>query len=298
VIGDRVLVTGASGLIGRQVVELLAESPDVYCVSRREQPGAEGANWIVADIAEPGTARRLIETIEPRIVIHLAGAVRGDRALSAVQPTFAVNLAATVELLEAATEVGVGRLVASGSLLEEPASGDAGAVPPSPYGASRWASSMYARMFHLLFKTPATILRPSYAYGPGQDRGKLLPHVITSSLRGDAPELASGDRRIDFVYAEDVGRAYLAAAVAPGVEGATFDIGCGELTPVRDVVDTLVELMGPDAPRPVYGAVEKRPFEQEIVVDTEPARVRLGWTATTGLREGLRRTLDWYLDPA
>ena len=61
-------------------------------------------------------------------------------------------------------------------------------------------------------------------------------------------------------------------------------------------LDMLVDLMGSGAPRPVYGAVTERPFEQEIAVDTEPARARLGWAATTGLEQGLRQTLAWYAD--
>ena len=146
------------------------------------------------------------------MVLHLAGAVRGDRSLDAVHPTLTANLVATVELLEAATRTHVRRIVISGSLLEEPRGGGETAVPPSPYGASRWAATSYARMFHSLFDAPVTILRPSYAYGPGQESTKLLPHVITTVLRGERPELASGERRIDFVFAEDVARAYLAAA--------------------------------------------------------------------------------------
>src|SRR5262249_56855024 len=117
---------------------------------------------------------------------------------------------------------GWGRIGLSGSLMEEP-TGGAQAVPPSPYGASRWASSAYGRMFHALFDAPVTILRPSYAYGPGQERTKLIPYVITSLLAGESPKLSSGEREIDWIFAEDVARAYLAAASRPGVVGLTLD---------------------------------------------------------------------------
>jgi UDP-glucose 4-epimerase len=289
-----VLVTGASGLIGRHVVAQLRDRVRLYAVSRTDRAQDPRVTWLTADLAATGVARGLVDEIEPHVIVHLAGAVRGDRSLDAVLPTLGANLVPTVELFEAATRAGVSRIVASGSLLEEPASGDVSAIPPSPYGASRWASSMYARLFHALFETPVTVLRPSYAYGPGQDATKLLPHVISTALRGQRPELASGERRVDFVYAEDVARAYVAGATAPEVEGVTIDIGCGEATPVRDVVEALVDLMGPGAPRPIYGAISDRPFEQEIVVNTECARRLLAWTATTSLDEGLRRTLAWY----
>jgi UDP-glucose 4-epimerase len=296
--GDRVLVTGATGLIGRQVVSLLHDEVEVYAVSRSKKSSTDRVNWLTCDLSLPGSARELIEHVQPGVVVHLAGAVRGDRTLDAVYPTLTANLVATVELLEAATRTRVQRIVLSGSLLEEPTSGGTTAVPPSPYGASRWAATSYARMFHSLFEAPVTILRPSYAYGPGQDSTKLLPHVIRSVLRGERPELASGERRIDFVFAEDVGRAYLAAAGAAGVDGETIDIGSGVTTQVREFVGAAVDMLGKDCPRPIFGALPERPFEQEIHVDTAPAARLLGWTASTSLDEGLRKTVAWYVKQA
>jgi nucleoside-diphosphate-sugar epimerase len=293
---SRVLVTGATGLIGRHVLSLLDEGFETFAVARAGKEFDARVHWLTADLAVPSSARELVERVEPDVLIHLAGVVRGDRSLDAVRPTLTVNLDASVELLEAATRAQVKKVVFSGSLLEEPASGDPMAVPPSPYGASRWASSAYARMFHALFDLPVTILRPSYAYGPGQEPTKLLPYVITSVLQGQSPELASGRRRIDFVFAEDVARAYVAAATADGAVGETIDIGCGELTPVQDVVDAIVGMLKADDHRPRFGAVPERLLEQEIEVDTERAERLLGWTATTGLEEGLRRTIAWYAD--
>jgi UDP-glucose 4-epimerase len=290
---SRVLVTGASGLIGRCVVRLLRGQVPLYGVSRDPPVADDDVIWLEADLGERGAAARIVAHVEPRAVVHLAGAVRGDRTLDAVLPTLQANLVGTVELLEAATRADVSRIVVSGSLLEEPASGDPVAVPSSPYGASRWASSMYARLFHAHFGTPVTVLRPSYVYGPGQ-RDKLIPHVISCALEGRPAELASGERMLDFVYADDVARAYIAALDAPAVLGQTVDIGYGALSRVSDVVETVLDLIGPDAPRPSYGAVPVRKFEQEIAVDTEPAKRLLGWTATTTLDEGLRHTVDWF----
>jgi UDP-glucose 4-epimerase len=296
--GERVLVTGATGLIGRHVVSLLDDQVEVYAVSRSKKSSNDRVKWLMCDLSTPGTTQELIQRVQPGVVLHLAGAVRGDRSLDAVHPTLTANLVATVELLEAATRARVQRIVMSGSLLEEPTGEGATAVPPSPYGASRWAATSYARMFHSLFEAPVTILRPSYAYGPGQDSTKLLPHVISSVLRGERPELASGERRIDFVFAEDVGRAYLAAAEAPAVDGETIDIGSGVTTRVRDFVGAAVDMLGQDCPRPIFGALPERPFEQEIHVDTAPAARILGWTASTSLDEGLRKTVAWYVRQA
>ena len=294
--GARVLVTGASGLIGRHVLGVLETRSEIVAVSRTEGPAVGGVRWLKCDLAEPGAIGKVVTSLRPQIVIHLAGVVRGDRSLEAVAPTLQVNLVATVELLEAATRVHCSRVVLSGSLLEEPAGGGPDAFPPSPYGASRWAGSAYGRMFRALFDTPVVILRPSFAYGPGQDLTKLIPYVITTLLEGRSPELATGERLLDCVYAEDVARAYVAAATAPDVEGRTIDIGRGELTSVRQIVQLIVDSIGPTPGRPVFGKLPVRPLEQEVKVDVDETAKVLGWRATTSLEEGLRRTAAWFRD--
>jgi UDP-glucose 4-epimerase len=293
--GARVLVTGATGLIGTHVLRVLPQEADVVAVSRAPREGGGGpARWRTCDLTRPGAAADLVASLQPDIVIHLAGAVRGDRSLEAVGPTLHANLVATVELLEAATRASCHRIVLSGSQLEEPAAGGHDAVPPSPYGASRWASSAYGRMFHAVFGTPAVILRPQYVYGPGQRTTFLIPHVITALLDGRSPQLSTGERLLDCVYAEDVARAYVAAAEAPGVEGSTIDIGSGTLTSVRRIVELIVEYVGPGTGRPVFGALPQRPLEQLVETDVDETARVLGWRATTGLEDGLRRTVEWY----
>ena len=294
--GARVLVTGASGLIGSHVLGVVDREADVVALSRFPRPDEDGLRWLVTDLTRPGAVADVVASVRPEVVIHLAGVVRGDRSLEAVRPTLCANLLSTVELLEAATHVGCRRIVLSGSLLEEPVAGGPQAVPPSPYGASRWAASAYGRMFHALFDAPVVILRPSFAYGPGQDPSKLIPHVISGLLDGGSPELSSGERLLDCVYAEDVARAYVAAATAPGVEGRTIDIGIGVLTSVREIVQLIVESIGPTAGRPVFGTLPVRALEQEIKVDIEETARVLGWRATTSLEEGLRATVAWFRD--
>jgi UDP-glucose 4-epimerase len=292
--GSRVLVTGASGLIGSHLLGLLEGQADVVAVSRTPRQDEGGVKWLARDLAEPGTIGEVIAAVRPQVVIHLAGAVRGDRSLEAVGPTMRTNLVATVELLEAATRSGCRRIVLSGSLLEEPAAGGAEVGPPSPYGASRWAASAYGRMFHSLFDAPVVILRPSFAYGPRQEPTKLIPHVITELLADRSPQLSSGERLLDCVYAEDVAHAYLDAASAPGVEGRTIDLGRGTLTSVREIVAGIVEAVGPTAGQPRFGVLPVRPREQQVEVDVEEAAQALGWRATTGLEAGLRATVAWF----
>ncbi len=288
------LVTGATGLIGRQLVSaLLQGGAVVHAVSRSARPDTVPAKvtWWQCDLTDERAIRAVLERVAPSVVHHLAALVQGARDPALVRPALAANLLATVEVLDALTRIGCDRVVVTGSALEEAVVGSDGhPVPTSPYGAGKWAACGYARMYHKLFASPVVILRPAMTYGPGQ-QGNLVPYVARELLAGRSPALSSGERECDWVYSADVADAYIAAGCAAGIEGSTIDIGTGILTSVRGVVNAIAEHTG--GPMPTYGAVAARPMEQTVAVDTEPARALLGWTAKIPLREGLRQTVEW-----
>jgi nucleoside-diphosphate-sugar epimerase len=134
--------------------------------------------------ARCGSTCHLLGTRKPDIVFHLAGCAAGARDPRLVIPTFQSNLATTVNILMATGEYGTSRVVLPGSF-EEPE--EATVSPSSPYAASKWAASTYARMFHSLFGTP-----------------ELVPYTILSLLRGKSPRLSSGRRKVDWIYIDDV----------------------------------------------------------------------------------------------
>jgi len=149
-------------------------------------------------------------------------------------------------------------------------------------------------MFHALYQLPIVILRIFMVYGPAQqDLRKLIPYVILSLLRGEAPKLTSGHRQIDWIYVDDVVEAFLTAARAADVEGHTIDVGSGELTTIRSVVEHLVRLINPKV-EPVFGALPDRPLEQVRAAQAARAHAVMGWKVVTPLEEGLKRTVDWY----
>ena len=148
--------------------------------------------------------------------------------------------------------------------------------------------------FHALYQLPIVILRPFMVYGPAQrDERKLIPYVILSLLRGEAPKLTSAQRAVDWVYVDDVIEAFLAAALAPNVEGCTFDIGSGELATVRSVVERIVQIIDPSI-EPCFGALPDRPLERVRAAQIARTQSVLGWKQAIPLFEGLRRTADWY----
>ena len=293
--GQSILVTGASGFIGSHLCRRLCSSGAVvHAISRRKHSASENRQrWWQGDLAETTAVRDLVRVIKPDIIFHLASHVVGARDLDTVMPTFHSNLMSTVNLLTAAAEVGCRRIVLTGSL-EEPEPGDSDAVPCSPYAAAKWAGNAYARMFHALYQLPIVILRVFMVYGPAQqDLRKLIPYVILTLLQGEIPKLTSGHRQIDWIYVDDVVEAFLAVVRAADVEGHTIDVGSGELTTIRSVVEHLVRLINPNI-APTFGALPDRPLEQVRVAQPAQAYAMMGWKPTTPLEEGLRHTATWY----
>jgi len=295
VAGHRILVTGATGFIGRHLCEALeALGAEVTGASRtaRLERLAPGYAAQAVDLTDAAAVRSLLAHTKPRLVYHLAGMVSARRDRDLVLPMLQANLLGTVHLLLAAAEAGCERVVILGSS-EEP-SGEAGDnFPTSPYAAAKTAATLYARMFWKVYGVPVVALRPFMIYGPGQERTKLIPYTILSLLRGQALHLTSGRRVCDFVYVLDVVRGLLQAGIRPGLEGATIDLGTGTGTTVREMVELLVALSG-NRTRPVFGALDDRPWERPQVADSTPARQLLGWAPMWSLREGLTQTVAWY----
>jgi UDP-glucose 4-epimerase len=292
--GRKVVVTGASGFIGTHLCsELLRQGADVYAFSREKRSDAgDQLHRRQVDLTDGTTVQKALSAIRPSTVFHLAGYPVGARTLEQVIPTFSNNLTSTVNLLTSAAEVG-SRILVAGSL-EEPDTGNPEIVPSSPYAASKWASSAYARMFHALFNLPVVMMRIFMVYGPGQqDRTKLVPYTIKTLLQGKPPKLTSGKRKIDWIYVQDVVDGFIHAARARGIDGQTIDLGSGKLVSIRTVVKKLVYLINPKI-TPLFGALADRPFEQERVADVERSFALLGWRPQTPLHRGLELTVSWY----
>jgi nucleoside-diphosphate-sugar epimerase len=290
----RYLITGGRGFIGRHVVRrLLARGDDVHATTRGHMPAQAGVQWCSADLTDADATRTLVQRVRPDVVIHLASRAEGARDLSLVVPMLNDNLMSTVNVMAAAADVPDCRVVLAGSL-EEHADLEPGSGAGSPYSASKIAATTYATLFRDLAQLPVVVLRLAMVYGPDDPHTtRLVPHVVDSFLRGAAPALSSGTRRVDWVYVNDVVDALLAAAVEPAAVGRVLDIGTGDPASIRDAVSLIARVTGARvAPR--FGQLPDRSGDRDMVADVEPALRYLGWSARTSLRAGIERTVDWH----
>jgi len=286
--GTRVLVTGARGFIGRHLAAALrARGASVHGTSRASHPDNDDqVRWWHCDLAIRSQVERTFLDVQPDYVFHLSSMADGRRDLSLVQPIFESETVAAVNVLASAAASRVRRVLMPGSL-EEPRPGEA---PSSPYAAAKAASRSYARMFHLLYRTPVVMTRIFMTYGPGQPEWKLIPETARGLMRGELPPVASPDRLVDWIYISDVVEGLLATMAAPGLEGGSVDIGSGHLIPIREVVDQLCRLISPDV---VLDFTQASPRLHEQVTRANLAETTplTGWSPKVGLAEGLSHTV-------
>ncbi|MBF2026082.1 MAG: SDR family NAD(P)-dependent oxidoreductase [Oscillatoriales cyanobacterium C42_A2020_001] len=292
--GKKILVTGASGFIGSHLCDALCEKEvEVHAIYRSQKnEKLNSVHWWKVDLQDPSSTQTVLNTIKPDIIYHLASHVTGSRSMEHVLPTLSNNLISTVNLLKVATEIGCSRIILAGSL-EEPEADDITVLPSSPYAAAKWASSVYAQMFHDLYKTPVVVAKIFMVYVPRQNPRFLIPYVVASLLKGISPQLTSGKRLVDWIYVDDVVSGLLAMAYVSDIEGQTIDLGSGTFVTIREIVQRLVDIVNPQI-APSFGAITDRSSEQVRSANSITSFAKLNWKPKVSLNQGLKLTTDWY----
>ena len=310
----RALVTGARGFAASWLARALLESGAEVTSIDRESASPTGlelqgigseVNDIVGDLRDYDAALDLLRSSRIDAVFHLAAQpIVGDANASPIS-TFQTNIEGTWVLLEACREAGIERIVvassdkAYGPHDDLPYTEDSALQPIFPYDVSKAATDLIARSYWHTYGLPVAVTRFANLYGGGdRNFSRLIPETVTAVLDRRRPVIRSdGSPERDFLYVEDAAQAYLAVAEAldgDRVAGEAFNAGWGSPHPVREVIDLICEL-GPTDVEPDYqsGAKPSGEIDRQYL-DSAKIRERIGWEPQVELREGLRRTLEWY----
>jgi nucleoside-diphosphate-sugar epimerase len=308
--GDtKVLVTGGGGFIGSNLVDRLLHDGYTVCVldnfatGRRENLEASlgEVELIEGDLQSYERVHNAIRGCE--LVFHEGALPSVPRSIQDPLTSNAVNITGTLNVLLAARDAGVRRVVyASSSSVyganeELPKREDHHPVPIAPYAVSKLAGEGHCRSFWRVYGLETVALRYFNVFGPRQDPtsqySAVIPMFITAFLDDQRPTIyGDGEQSRDFTYIENVVEATLLAARADGVAGETFNVASGERISLNTLIAELRELTGKEI-EPIYA--DPRPGDvRHSLADVSKAREALGYEPAVNAREGLRRVFSWY----
>jgi UDP-glucose 4-epimerase len=306
----RSLVTGGAGFIGSNLVDALLERGDEVAVVDDLSTGREeyltgalsaGARLHRADIRDAAELQRIFTEVRPEQVFHVAAQIDVRHSVADPGADASVNVGGTINVLAAALDARVSRLVYSstgGALYGEtdviPSPEDSPIRPLAPYGMSKFAGEGYVDLFARLHGLSTVTLRYSNVYGPRQDplgEGGVVAIFAGRLKDGERPTVfGEGTQTRDFVHVADVVSANLAAA-GSDVNGA-FNVGTGVETSVLDLVDMLRPLAADDASfDPEFEAPRAGELERSCL-DVSRAREALGWEPLVAVERGVRETVE------
>jgi nucleoside-diphosphate-sugar epimerase len=295
-----VLVTGAAGFIGRNLVGRLAlDGVEVAAMARTKGPRLadlpRSVRVLECDLLATDQLTELMAQLRPVVVFHLAAGVAPSTApMTIVQ----ANVIGTANLLMSLLDGRLTQFVYVGSGFEYGAGAALGEMSPlrpmNLYGATKAAGHLLAHSYRRSHGLPVITVRPFTPFGPWEAAWRLVPFVIARALDGIDIPLTPGLQERDYVYVSDVVEALLRSVAIPATDdAAVFNVCSGRGVTVRSLVETILRLTG-SPPIAKFGALPHRAAELMVQSgDASRAREVLGWAPKFSLADGLSETIAW-----
>ena len=302
------LVTGGAGFIGSHLAEELVRRGETVRVAdnlatgkRQNLARIRGIEFIEGDLADLDVARRVVAGVD--FVLHQAAIPSVPRSVQDPLTSHRANVEATLNVLLAARDAGVKRVVYAGS---SSAYGDTPTLPKteamptgplSPYALQKLVGEQYCQLFTRLYGLETVTIRYFNVFGPRQDPSSPYSGVISlfiSALceRRQPTIYGDGEQTRDFTYVANVVDGVLRACEAPQASGQVINVATGGRISLNQLLATLSELVGSTV-APVY-ASPRAGDVRDSQADIRKAEQLLGYRPLVDLQEGLKKTLEWY----
>lgn len=303
------LVTGGGGFIGSHLVDaLLAEGHTVRVVddfsTGNRKHLAEVLSRITLheiSITDPAALLEAMDGVD--YVFHQAAIASVPRSIEDPQTSHDVNVTGTFNVLNAARQTGVKRVIyAASSSAYGDVEGDykhegMSPQPLSPYGVAKLAGEYYMQVFYQVYGLETVSLRYFNVFGPRQDPASeyaaVIPKFATAMLQGKAPTIyGDGKQSRDFTYIENAVRGNLLAAQSPTAPGQVINLACGQRHTLLDLVGVINDYLGSNI-KPVFAPARTGDIKYSLA-DISKAEELLGYKPATTFTDGVYRTVSWF----
>ncbi|MBU4380855.1 NAD-dependent epimerase/dehydratase family protein [Candidatus Parcubacteria bacterium] len=284
----KILVTGASGFVGQNLVHNLESLGATVC----------GLDETV-DLRDFEQIKGAFLEFNPEVVFHLGALVDLSRDFKVAQNCVDINIKGALNVLEACVQAKVSKIVFMSTQevygnSKTPYKENQPLLPPSPYAISKVAGESFCKYYKTVCNLDYSIVRMSTAYGSFQQNTRLIPTIINKALRGENIDLNSGQKERDYIFVEDAVSGLVKIALSKKALGLEFNLGGGKSYKLEYLARKIVELCKSKSTINL-GVFPDRVGEADMMLSSiARAKEILGWQPENSLENGLLKTINWF----